>query len=225
MPKVSKNNFPYNGIVFDSKEEIQFYIFLRDIKKLGLILEFEYQPSSFLLIPKAEIEESYHTKSGKLKIKTKTLYRDHSYTADFKVIVNPETFYASPIYQNGKLNVNNLTNTFYVDVKGSYNKFGGDRIFPIHQKMVYWKFKEHVNKIIPDELFLRIGYVPEELRWMKNRKEKTLYTKYLGLKSLEELSTKNVKTINNNKKTINVGFLPDLKNGKNNCKQGSLIKL
>ena len=31
----------------ETKEEIQFYIFLRDIKNLGLILDFEYQPSSF----------------------------------------------------------------------------------------------------------------------------------------------------------------------------------
>ena len=51
-----------------------------------------------------------------------------------------------------------------------------------------------------------------------------LTKKHGNFKSLDELSTTNIKPINN-KKTINVGFLPDLKNGKNNCKQGSPIKL
>ena len=48
-----KDKLIFEGITFDSEEEIQFYIFLRDAKRLGLIVDFQYQPESFLLVPKA----------------------------------------------------------------------------------------------------------------------------------------------------------------------------
>lgn len=197
----NKNKLKYEGIEFDSEEEIQFYIFLRDAKKLGLIIDFSYQPKSFLLVPKAVETTVVSTKSGKQKLRTKVLYREHSYTADFWVKVNPKVYYNSVLGDYCKLRLSD--DEFYVDVKGGYNRFGGDRIFPIHQKLVFWKYHKHVNKVVPSEFFQDIGYIPEELRWIKGRRKRTLKPKYSHLKSLDTILT----TKTNHK---NIGFLPDL---------------
>lgn len=197
--KRKKDKLIFEGITFDSEEEIQFYIFLRDAKRLGLIVDFQYQPESFLLVPKATEDIIVNLKSGKQKVKTKVVYREHSYTADFWVKVNPEKFYNSTILNSSKIRL--IDDEFYVDVKGDYNRHGGDRIFPIHQKLVFWKYHKHVNKIVPDEFFQSIGFIPEELRWIKRRKVKTLRPKYLNLRSLETI-------FENNQTQTNIGFLP-----------------
>ncbi len=191
----------FEGIIFDSDEEIQFYIFLCDAKRLGIIVDFQYQPKSFLLVPKATESDTVILKSGKQKVKTKVIYREHSYTADFWVKVNPEKFYNSAVYKCSKVRL--VNDEFYVDVKGTHNRHGGDRIFPIHQKLVFWKYHKHVNKIVPDDFFQAIGFIPERLRWIKGRKVKTLRPKYLNLRSLETI-------FENNQTQTNIGFLPNV---------------
>lgn len=77
----------------------------------------------------------------------------------------------------------------------------GEIEFSNSSKVSFWKYHKHVNKIVPDEFFQSIGFIPEELRWIKRRKVKTLRPKYLNLRSLETI-------FENNQTQTNIGFLP-----------------
>jgi hypothetical protein len=193
----------YDGIEFDSSAEVEFYIFLKDLKKYKLIKEFQYQPPTYTLIPKATEIQTVQLKT-KTKRVEKTLYRAHEYTADFLIKVKPEVFNRIDPKHLLKINKNN---TILIDIKGSYNDFGGDRIYKIHEKMMYFFFKLHLNKVVPEEYFKAIRIAPNEIRWMKNRKTPTLRKPYINTQSVEEFC-KQVKQPET--KTINIPGLPCL---------------
>lgn len=175
------NRYHYDDINFDSQEEIDFYKFLKISKKLGIFIkDFEYQPKSFVLIPKATYVDQVKLKT-KVKLVEKTMYREHVYTADFKVVVDDE--FINKYGDVLKIYGNHI---FYVDVKGTYNKFGGDRIFPIHQKQLYHSYGLHVLKINPIKFFNVLGLAPKELMYMKNRKKLTLRKDFKSLIALED---------------------------------------
>ena len=200
-----KNFVKYEGIEFDSQEEVQFYIFLRDLKQYGYVKHFTYHPDPFLITPSVHKDIQTFSKSGKPVVKTKTIFRQHSYTADFKVQVDLEKFL--PLV-NQKINLLINGDTFFVDTKGSFNNYGGDRLFSIHQKLVYDKFKEFINKIVPSDFFVKIGYVPDELRWNKNRKVKTVRSKFIGLKPLSSLNVSGNNSLKNStNQQINITYL------------------
>ena len=181
--KENKAAWQCDGTQFDSAEEIEFYIFLKDGKRLGFIRDFTYQPESFVLIPKATVTEEvpYKRKHGS-KVKERVLYREHSYTADFSFVIQPDLF--ARLGNTGLLH--NGDNVVYVDIKGKYNRHGGDRIFPIHQKLLYYKYGIHLNKVVPEDFFRRIGCAPDAIMWMKGRKTKTRKTAYRGMQTLDE---------------------------------------
>ena len=70
MTKYGAKKVTYDGITFDSKMEKDYYIYLKELKAKGEILDFELQPS-FELQPKFE-------KDG-------VKYRPIKYVADFKI--------------------------------------------------------------------------------------------------------------------------------------------
>ena len=205
-----------DGVIFDSQEEIEFYLFLKDCLRLGLIESFEYQPEAFELIPKAEVVEKipYKKKEGFKTVK-KVLYQGHSYTADWVFKIKPKFLQFFP---NHGLRISKR-NLIYIDIKGAYNRFGGDRIFPINAKLLFQVHKIHVNKLIPVLFFQKIGCAPDELRWMKNRKVKTLKKNYRGIKSLDEICGKKKRKVNNTTSNTetevddtlvrNIPFLPE----------------
>lgn len=194
----------YNGIEFDSDAEVEFFMFLEDLKKNKLIKDFIYQPPTYTLIPKVT-----EIKTVQLKTKTKqvekTLYRAHEYTADFLIKIIPETF--EKIDPKHVLRINN-DNTILVDIKGTYNDYGGDRIYKIHEKMMYYFFKLHLNKVVPEEYFKAIKIAPDRIRWMKNRKSPTLRKSYINTVSVEEFCKRNENQTNHSTKTINIPGLP-----------------
>ena len=146
---------------FDSLEERDFYSFLKDALRLGLIESFTYQPDSFLLIPKAveKIKVPYKKKSGYKTIE-KVLYQPHSYTADFKFKLTDKFFECFPMITN-LLRLSN-DNLAFIDIKGAYNRFGGDRQFAVNQKLVYAKYGIHINKLVPEKFFQKLGAAPDE---------------------------------------------------------------
>lgn len=169
-----KKEHKYNGIVYDSAEEIDFQIFLDEAKDLGLITSFEYQPPSYELIPKAEI-----TINGKKKV----LLRSYSYTADWKIFTT-DLFDILPHKWH-----KNKDGSYLVDIKGEYNRHGGDRIFPINQKLLYNIHKVYVNKVIPKEFFRIIDIAPEGVRWNKIKKTE-LKKDYKSIGSFEDFKNK-----------------------------------
>ena len=169
---MTKKSYIYKNITYDSQEEIDFVIFLEEAKKYKLIKKYIYQPPSYELCPKA----IYYDANGKKK----TL-RAHSYTADFLI-------YPNKLFD--ELNhglIPNKDKTYLIDIKRTYNRNGGDRILPIHQKWLYDKYKLFVNKVIPELFFKQANIAPEELRWNKNiKKEKVLKKSFKGLDSFPE---------------------------------------
>ena len=67
------------NIEVDSNEEWYFYSWVIECKKLGIVLDYEYQPKEFLLTDKFKYVPAF----GNPKKKEKHLLADHVYTADF----------------------------------------------------------------------------------------------------------------------------------------------
>lgn len=186
-----KKSYIYKNITYDSQEEIDFVIFLEEAKKYKLIKKYIYQPPSYELSPKAV----YYDINGKKK----TL-RAHNYTADF--LIYPNSLF-------NELNhglIPNKDKTFLIDVKGTFNKNGGDRILPIHQKWMFDKYKLFVNKVIPELFFKQANIAPEALRWNKNiKKEKVLKKAFKSLDSFPDF-LKRVKCKQQTGKQININL-------------------
>lgn len=93
------------------------------MQEKGVVLNFEYQPETFVLSEKVQYP------SGK---KMKTLFQDHVYSPDFLIEWDPERTKLSDEF---KLPFGLNHNRIYVDVKGSFNR--NQRSFSIDQKWVY----------------------------------------------------------------------------------------
>lgn len=187
-----KKEYIYNNIVFDSKEEIEFQIFLDEAKQHGLIKESIYQPPSYELIPKATYIDA--------KGKEKTLFRAHNYTADW-IIYPTELFDELP---HGLKK--SYDGTYIIDIKGTYNKNGGDRILPIHAKLLYNKYNLILNKVVPEIFFKTANIAPEGLRWNQNiKKEKRLRKAFEDLDSFEDFKRR-VKEKKETGKQINISY-------------------
>ena len=65
----------------------------------------------------------------------------------------------------------------WVDIKGAFNRNGGDRIFSVHQKLVYEKFKIFIHKIVPKDFFTQLGIAKGCLKTPTGRASK-IYTNY-----------------------------------------------
>lgn len=160
----------------DSNEEVGFLHWCEDLVKQNLIeinLECFYQPPAYELLPPVKILD------GK---KEKTLLREHNYTLDFIIKIKPELFNIFP--KLSKYLINSFDNYCYIDIKGMFNKNGGDRSFAINQKLLYNKYQIFVNKVIPDKLY-EYSFLPSLERY--SPKKKQLREKYKHLLTLEEI--------------------------------------
>ena len=196
VKKDHRPDLEHEGIRYDSKEEIEFKKFVESAKQYGLI-DFEtYQPESYQLIPKALRPVTRYFKTKAPRVEWKSLFREHSYTPDWIIRFTPEFFENFPRHglfvvasqgsEVAEVDFKGAASAWF-DVKGKINLHGGDRIFPIHQKLMWDRFKIPVNKLIPEEFFRRIGVVPDGVKWMKNRKQKTARKAYIKVPTFEEL--------------------------------------
>jgi len=170
------------NVEVDSSEEWYFYSWLIECKKLGIVLEYEYQPKEFLLTEKFKYVPAF----GNPKKKEKHLLADHVYTADFRIVFNK--LYGEKLSEYFKIPIEaidaNGNAVVFVDVKGGFNRFAGDRNLSIHQKMMWDKYKIYVQKIVPEDLFKKLG-TPEAAKYTIKTKRPT--AKYaVGSKSVKE---------------------------------------
>ena len=170
------------SVEVDSNEEWYFYSWLIECKKLGIVLDYEYQPKEFLLTEKFKYVPAF----GNPKKKEKHMLADHVYTADFRIVFNK--LYGEKLSEYFKIPLEAIdTNgdaVVFVDVKGGFNRFAGDRNFSIHQKMMWDKYKIYVQKIVPEDLFKKLG-TPEAAKYTIKTKRPT--AKYaVGSKSVKE---------------------------------------
>lgn len=204
MPK--KEPLTYLGQDYDSAEEIEFQIFLNACKKWGLVRKELYQPQSFVLTPRAVRHVTKRFKTKPDRVEERTLFQEHKYTPDWEVEFTPLFFDNFPkhklLLQDADSKVTQPVEPDFrgngvclIDVKGSWNLHGGDRIFPIHQKLMWYEHRKLVNKVVPKQLFARLGVVPDELKWMKNRKNKTPKKAYQFVDTFEDKIQRGLLTI------------------------------
>mgnify|MGYP003673231716 CR=1 FL=1 len=167
---------PQKNNGFDSHEEYCFSVWLKRLRKMGLVSDIVYQPPSFMLSPRqsTKVVKQLKTKSKEID---RFLLHPHIYTADFK-------FKGSKSFSKIDHEMLKHDGYYYVDVKGSFA--GGFRnssaiTFPINRKWVYEKYGIFVNKVIPEKLFKKT-FIPRDIAYGKSGK---LLKKWSKCKILE----------------------------------------
>jgi ribosomal protein S8 len=162
---------------YDSKEEIYMVWWLQELKDRGYIKEYEYQPLAFPLSSSVE-HRWVEVLKTKCKAKTCTMLREHSYSADFRVvwagiaegpfIAPPEKKWTSaPIYADAK-------GTSWIDVKPAFQRHEArSAIFAVNQKWVFQKFNIYIQPIVvtpnchglPTDALFSNTFVPKRFLW------------------------------------------------------------
>lgn len=129
--KYKNKKTEYNGLLFDSKKELDRYLVLKKAEDDGVIFGLERQVK-FELIP--AIKESYieHLKT-KDKVKNRTIQLAITYTCDF-------------MYVKEGVNV-------VEDVKASPEMASLDKAFLLKEKLFRWKFGFSIKRVYkPNDL-------------------------------------------------------------------------
>ena len=171
MGKNARSNIVVDGYNFDSNEELDFYYWVLEAKDYGFIDDFIYQPPSFVLYP------GYKNEKGKFII------REHIYTADFKIQFSDKWI---QFRKDNNIKVFDKFDekTTFIDVKGGFNRFGGDRGFSINLKWVFAKYGIYIWKIKPFEFFHKKTWLPKKS--ICTRKTGKVRAKYAGVKIFEK---------------------------------------
>lgn len=171
MGKNKRSEIVYNGMEFDSKEELQFFYWLEEALANDLVKAFSYQPSEFFLSDKLSMSRTVVSKKGKCSEKEYTVLQPHIYTADFKISFTNKFIDLIKDTDAEKYFKYLLTidKDIFLDIKGSFNRNGGDRVFSVNQKWVYQKYNVFVHKIVPYDLF-NATWCPEKCRLTDKKK-------------------------------------------------------
>lgn len=150
-------------VVLDSNEEYYVYAWIMQCFDLKVVKEYAYQPESFLLTERF----TYIPVSDSPKKKEKFLMASHSYTPDFKIVFDRKYLNILSLFfkfPSDCVRSSDGSLVSYIDVKGGFNRFGGDRTFSINQKMMYDKYHIYVQKTTLEDLFSKLG-IPNEARY------------------------------------------------------------
>ena len=192
MPKAKKKPTTYNDIVFDSKDELNFYYWCEEALKIGLINSFQYKPDTIEIIGKKNYKKPFVYKmSGKIQIREYHLLDAVSYSPDFKVVFNKKIL---DIMKENKLNLFLIDGIHFfmkddldefeilLDVKSSVgNKFGNNSsavTFPIKQKVLYHYYGIYINKVIC-KTFFKKTFCPLNIYY--NKRSKALKVNKIGI--------------------------------------------
>jgi len=170
-----------DGITFDSKEEVEFYMWCKEAKLQGFIREFLYQPEPFILSGKVTREVT-KTVGKKTKQVERHLLHPHTYRPDF-IIRASSQFHD---FTHG-LTDSCEPRMFYIDIKGAYEPVESKAaLFSINQKWVYSKFGVYVNKVVPKHFFAKT-FAPA----IHHKRTGQLLTKYSECKSVQDVTKEN----------------------------------
>jgi hypothetical protein len=160
MGKNKKSNIEYDGICFDSTEELEFYHWCIEAKKYKIISDFKYNCETYQLSPKQTISETKKLKT-KTKIVDKHLFHEHVYSPDFHLFKGERWSAIDNICK--LLSTHDDQKEIVIDVKGTFQKHDGSRSFSINQKWMYDKYQIYINKLIPEKFF-KLTWVPEKCK-------------------------------------------------------------
>lgn len=172
--KNKKSKIKFGDIEVDSQEEWQWFHWLEEAKALGIVISYEYQPEPFVITDKFTYIPQYNNP----KNKTKSLLRAHIYTADFKMLFNAD--FGEQLANTFTIAEHNIKPDgieVWLDIKGSWNRYGGDRLMSIHQKLVYDKYQIFIEKLVPRTAFITLG-LPKACRYTPTGRTSKIYTSY-----------------------------------------------
>jgi len=157
---------------FDSNEEWVFYQWCLEALEAKVLSEFAYHTETFLLTPSYKLPMA----NGK-----NFTLRPHKYTPDFYLWFDEE------MDDKYKEMVSHLYTYAWmgshIDVKGKFNRHGGDRVFALNQKMLMKEHNVPVHKIVP-QVFFKKAWVPESVLCGKRG---TRLKRWDGCKTLQEV--------------------------------------
>lgn len=178
--------FEVDGRNWDSQEEWEFWLWLKEAQEKGVVEDFLYQPGVFTLSPKQTmmVEKELKTKT---KTVEKFLLHPHQYRPDFSVRATDRLLEfdhrltrAYPLIEEG-------FNLYYVDVKGSWQgQYKSGREFAINQKWLMYQEGIFVNKVIPESWFRRV-WLPERLRLTLRGGKPSASKKWKGCQTYVEI--------------------------------------
>ena len=157
----------------DSQEEIDTLAWLSECKTLGIINEFSYQPDAFVLSDPVKYQD--------VNNKTRTLFQEHKYTADWVLEFTPSAF--QELAKEFKVPYNELSSQNYkvfLDSKGTFNKT--ERSFGYNQKWLYQRLKVYVYKLVPKTFFAKFGVPQSCMLTQKTKKPRTMFKGFISLK-------------------------------------------
>ena len=162
----------YDSIQFDSTEEVEFYMWLKEAKTFGYIKNLEFHNDIFKLFEKSKIPCSTDIrKQGFLTL------QDCEYELDFR-------FKPTPKFDELKHGLLvNESGWCYVDTKGDFK--GADTVFSIKQKLMYKEYLIYVNRVVPLKFF-KLTWRPIKAGLTKVKRDVQL--KYQGIKTYRELT-------------------------------------
>ena len=167
------------NVEVDSLEEVEVFEWLLKAKELGIIVDFEYQPSSYVLFDGAKYKDS--------KGKDRCLFRDHIYSPDFAITFGISNDRLLQEFKCPVINEKNNTAKIVVDVKGVFMSNGSGRSFSLNQKWVFQKYGIYVYKLVPKDFFKKFG-ITESLLYTKKTKKPS--SKYRGYPAMEDMFRK-----------------------------------
>lgn len=181
----------YKGIIFDSKEEVWFAMWLEELKQHGFVYCWNKVIEPIELIQPYKIE---YIKKTQLKTKTKeeekefTLLHGLEYTPDFQIYFTKQgwSMFVSPMNENVKQDrwffSKHPSDFVYVEVKPSFDMHGKTSRFSIIQKIVLHIKNIFVDLIIPEDLF-EGTFMPleamDDFRYKKAPRKGQWKTKYI----------------------------------------------
>jgi hypothetical protein len=179
MGKNSKSKIEYDGINFDSNEELEFYHWCIEAKRYKIISDFKYNCETYQLSPKQTTVEIKQLKT-KSKEVTKHLFHEHVYSPDFHLFKGERW---GVLDKNTLLSLHGYNNEFVIDIKGSFQLHDGSRSFSINQKWMFDKYRIYINKVIPEKFF-KLTWLPEKCKF--SPKKKQIRKKYEGIPTIAE---------------------------------------
>ena len=167
----------------DSVEEVDFLEWCCEAASLGIIKDFIYQPEPIKLFDAV----GYVDANGKKK----SLLRDHIYSPDFCIIFDPRAFRTLCIQFKVTIAQASLESSrVYLDIKGTFQRNGGDRSFSLNQKWVFQKTGIYISKIVPEKFFEACGCPQACFLSKKLKKPRKIYQ---GFKTLSEVFANEIK--------------------------------
>lgn len=140
--------------IFDSKEELYVYWWLKELQDNGFIIHIDTNPESFILSEEVK-EKLLKTTTKGTRERLRTILREHIYTTDFKVTWDKKAkgiFYKTMVEPSDEILpfvASPEENITYLEVKPLFDQNNMERLFTVNQKWMYDKYRIFINKVIP----------------------------------------------------------------------------